>query len=230
MTEKSILVVAAHPDDEILGCAGRIAKHVDDGDVVHVLILAEGATARSSGRNTESLSSLLEDLRQAARNAADCLGVKSLSFAGYADNRMDGLDLLDVVKVVEARIEEVDPEIIYTHHGGDLNVDHQITHQAVLTASRPLPGARVRTVMVFETLSSTEWASPTSESFQPNIFVNISKQWVRKRQAIEAYDTEMRAFPHPRSEQALESLAKLRGSTCGCEMAEAFMLIRQVID
>ena len=170
-------------------------------------------------------------LRQAANKAAGILGARKVSFGDFPDNRMDGCELLDVIKVVEAKIAEIDPQIVYTHHGGDLNIDHNVTYQAVLTTCRPIPGQTQRTLMTFETVSSTEWADPVSApGFAPTVFVDITKQWDRKCDALEAYSVEMRAFPHPRSMQALEALATFRGSTCGRDRAEAFALVRQVIE
>ena len=225
-----ILVVAAHPDDEVLGCGGSIAKWTQSGDDVHVLILAEGATARDKTRDRESRKSELSQLVESTHEAGGILGVKSVTLLDFPDNRMDSLDLLDVVKEVEKFIEKLQPQVIVTHHGCDLNVDHQIVHQAVITACRPQPGYPVRRILSFEVSSATEWQSSTvGSSFVPNWFEDISKTLDMKIKALEAYQSEMREWPHARSIKAVEHLARWRGATVGCEAAEAFMLVRNFI-
>lgn len=225
MPTRRILVVAAHPDDEVLGLGGTLARHADQGDEIHILILAEGATSRQ-GEGAEAVA----HLRQVAARAAAILGARPPRFAGLPDNRMDSLDLLDVTQVVEAVVEEVKPDVVYTHHGGDLNRDHRVTHEAVVTACRPLPGAPRRALFAFETVSSTEWASPAvGEAFRPARFVDISASFDRKMRALAEYACEMRPFPHARSLLAVEALARLRGSQAGLDAAEAFVLLHEVL-
>lgn len=225
-----VLIVAAHPDDELIGCAGAIARHVDNGDDTAILIMAEGSTSRGKNRDLEKHKTQLKELMEQARKASKILGVEEIEFAGLGDNRMDSYDLLDIVKVIEEKIAKFRPTIVYTHHRGDLNIDHRVTHDAVLTACRPVNGEQPNKLMVFETLSSTEWNNPNVNSqFNPQIFINIKEQWPKKIAALSVYKTEMRNFPHPRSIDAIESLAKYRGSTCHFEYAEAFMLVRQSI-
>ncbi len=224
----TVLVVVAHPDDEVLGCGGVIARHAAEGTDVHVLIMAEGATARHAIRDGTGLA--IGALREAARQAANVLGAEPPRFAGLPDNRLDSVPLLDVVKTVEVVVGEVRPSIVYTHHGGDLNVDHRIVHQAVVTACRPLPESPVRSLYAFETVSSTEWASETlGQSFRPTRFVNIATHLDRKLQALESYTSEMRSFPHPRSRENVVALARHRGACAGFEAAEAFMVIRELV-
>ena len=231
MTQETVLVVAAHPDDEILGCGGRLAAHADRGDPVHVLILAEGVTSRSEARDPNSDAPAIAALRQAAEKALSILGGQSLCFGGFPDNRMDGVDLIDVTKKVEQSMAAVDPSIVYTHHAGDLNIDHQIAARATVTACRPLPERRACSVLAFETVSSTEWALPTpTNAFVPNVYADISGQLDRKLAALGAYKSEMRDFPHARSIEAVRALATKRGSECGRASAEAFMLLRSVFD
>jgi len=227
---KTILAVAAHPDDEVLGPGGTLARHAAQGDAVHVLLLSTGATARDQSRGASARGDELAALSAAARSVATVLGAAPPRFAGLPDNRMDSLDLLDVIKAVEEVVDELAPEIVFTHHGGDLNVDHRITHQAVVTACRPLPGASVRAIYGFETLSSTEWASADSTTpFQPQRFVDISQHLETKLRALAAYETEMRAFPHPRSTDGVSALARLRGATVGVAAAEAFRVVRELV-
>ncbi len=226
----TVLVVAAHPDDEILGCGGTLARHAAAGEAVHVLILAEGATARDERRSAQAHANELAALRQAAADAAACIGARPPRFAGFPDNRMDSLDLLDIVKAVETVVAETAPAVVYTHHGGDLNQDHRLTHQAVLTACRPLPGAPVRAIHAFETLSSSEWGSPMpGAGFVPSRFVDIGAQLETKLRALECYAAEMRPFPHARSRDNVTALARHRGASAGLPAAEAFVVLREIV-
>lgn len=222
----TILVVAAHPDDEVLGCGGTMARLAKAGEAVHVLIMAEGATSRADSRNVADHAAELDALRRAAAAAASILGAQPPRFAGFPDNRMDSVDLLDVVKAVEAVVAELSPHTVYCHWGADLNVDHRVVHEAVLTACRPLPGSPVRRILAWETTSSTEWGLAP---FAPDSFVGLDEDCLaRKRRALDCYASEMRPFPHARSVMAVEALARLRGSSVGLPAAEAFRLIRSV--
>ena len=227
--KNTILVVAAHPDDEVLGCGGSMAKWAQSGDNVHVLILAEGATARDKIRDTGAKKSELSQLAKSAHETGSILGVKSVNLLGLPDNRMDSLDLLDVVIKVEYYIEKFQPNAIVTHHGGDLNIDHQIALKAVITACRPQPSYPVKRILSFEVPSSTEWQSPNTKSiFIPNWFENITNTLDLKLKALDAYKSEMREWPHARSINAVKHLAHWRGASVGCEAAEAFMLVREI--
>ncbi len=226
----NILVVAAHPDDEVLGCGGTIVKHINQGDEVHVLILAEGITSRDTKRYRSNSKEELSELGIAAHKAHKIMGTSSLKLLDYADNRMDSVDLLDIVKTVEEEVKGKKPKIVYTHHHGDLNIDHQITHQAVLTACRPVPDQSVKKIYCFEVPSSTEWQSPSVDTvFIPNIYVDISDTLSLKLDALRAYESEMRAWPHIRSIKAVEHLVRWRGASMGMEAAEAFVLVRELI-
>lgn len=220
----TVLVIAAHPDDEILGPGGTLARHANDGEAVHVLIVAEGATAREGGGDVDAL-------KAAAAGAAKAIGIETPLMLGLPDNRLDTMALLDVIQPIEAAVREIAPATVYTHHGGDLNVDHRIVHQAVVTACRPLPGSTVKKLYGFETLSSTEWTTPAmGPAFNPTHFVDITETLAAKKTALECYKTEMRPFPHPRSMEAVEALARLRGSHAGLEAAEAFEIIFDIRD
>jgi len=224
-----VLVVAAHPDDEVLGCGGTIARHADAGDQVQVLIVAEGATSRQQHRDRSQATDELSALAQAAQQAGAILGAQGVELLGLPDNRLDSLDRLDLIKQIEERIARHQPQVVYVHHSGDVNIDHRRLHEAVVTACRPIPGQPVRRLLSFEVASSTEWQPPGSApAFQPNWFVDISAQWLRKREALEAYASEMRPWPHARSLEALEHLASWRGAQVGVEAAEAFCLLRQL--
>lgn len=223
----NVLVVAAHPDDEVLGCGGTMARHAASGDDVFALILGEGMMAREEKGEGAWTREAKERLRRDARKAASILGVRDVAFLDYPDNRMDTVPLLDIIRSIEESVRKSVPEIIYTHHPGDLNVDHGIVARSVLTATRPVPGCTVGEVCAFEVLSSTEWAFG-HESFRPNCFVDIEKHLGTKIDALRAYETEVQPYPHPRSVEAVTSLARRRGSQSGLMAAEAFCLLRRV--
>lgn len=226
---KNALVVAAHPDDEVLGCGGTMARMADEGWNVSVLILAEGATSRGDKRDRAGHASDLSALADCARRAAAILGAKDVELADFPDNRMDGVELLDVIKRVEQAIDRVRPTRVLTHRLGDVNVDHTVVHHAVAAACRPLPASSVAEVLYFEVASSTEWRfTHALPSFAPNFFVDVEASLDRKLRALEAYASEMCPFPHPRSIQAVEHLARWRGATVGRAAAEAFELGRRV--
>ena len=224
----AVLVVAAHPDDEVLGCGGAMARHAARGDAVHILILGEGAMARHATR-TKGARSEIEQLRRAAHRAARVVGARQLVLESFPDNRFDTVPLLDLIKAIERVKASVGPEIVYTHHGGDVNIDHRRVHEAVLTACRPRPRESVKRLLAFEVLSSTEWAHTVGTgAFRPDWYVDISKTLGKKLAACRAYRQEFRSFPHPRSLEAVETLARQRGVTAGLRRAEAFMTIRHI--
>ncbi|NLT94823.1 MAG: PIG-L family deacetylase [Clostridia bacterium] len=226
---KSVLVIAAHPDDEVLGCGGTIAKHVKNGDQVNVVILAEGLTSRSFIGGKEEFAEDLQKLKETAKKANKLLGVSSVLFSDYPDNRMDSLDRLDIIKEIEGLITRFKPDVIYTHHSGDVNIDHKRTHEAVITACRPFPGQTVKRILFFEVPSSTEWQiAGSAPYFMPNSFSDISETINIKLDALRIYNSEMRPWPHPRSIKAIEYLARWRGATVGMEAAEAFILGREI--
>jgi len=226
-----VLVVAAHPDDEVLGCGGTCARHADAGDQVQVSIVAEEATSRQEQRNCLQAGDELSFLEQAAQTAGLILGAPAVDeLLDLPDNRLDSLDRLDLIKRLEERIDRHQPQVVYVHHAGDVNVDHRQPYEAVVNACRPTPGHPVRRLLSFEVVSSSEW-QPTCSAppFQPNWFVDISAQWQRKREALVAYASEMRPWPHARSLQALKHLPRWRGAQVGVEPAEAFCLLRQLV-
>lgn len=225
-----VLVVAAHPDDEVLGAAGTIAWHRRRGDRVVVLILGEGLSARfptrqeALKRHRDGFARLRREMAQAHKH----LGVSQTVHEGFPDNRFDSVDLLDLVKAIETVKQRVRPQVIYTHHGGDLNIDHRLTFDAVLTACRPLPGESVERILSFEVLSSTEWAAPQSQRpFMPNVFIDISRFLDQKLRAMTCYKSELKSPPHPRSLVSIRHQACLWGAKAGVRAAEAFMLIRE---
>ena len=223
---RNILIVAAHPDDEVLGCGGAIARYTEENDKVHIIFMADGVSSRGSEKLNNGER---EERKQAAFSACGVLGVKNLHFLDFPDNRMDTLPLLDIIQPLERLIDEIKPDIVYTHHHCDLNIDHQITHRAVMTACRPLPTQCVKTILAFEVVSSTEWALESEKKFIPNYFITLSCEHVKKKlSAIQAYDKEMRAFPHVRSAENIENLMKVRGASVGVNLCESFEVIRLI--
>jgi len=223
------LLVSAHPDDEVLGCGASIAKWSSRGEEVHILIMAEGATSRTENRDIDLKSEELSLLAKSAQKAGEILGATSVKLLGFPDNRMDSLDRLDVIKAVEMEIDRLKPHTVVTHHSGDLNIDHRTVHEAVVTACRPQPNQSVRRLLTFEVPSSTEWQpAESNRPFQPNWFEDIIETIDRKIEALKVYELEMREWPHPRSLKNVENLARWRGSSVGCQAAEAFMLIREI--
>lgn len=221
----AVAVVVAHPDDEVLAFGGTICRHVDVGDTVYVLFVATGLASRKADGQV-SLEEL-QHLRRQAEAAGKVLGVTGMEFGDGPDNRMDTVALLDVVKRVERFLERTRAGIVYTHHAGDLNIDHEITARAVLTACRPQPGANVRMLYAGEVLSASEYTLPR-DRFVPTCYLGIGPYLERKCAALQCYADELRAWPHPRSVEAIRALAQLRGAESGMEAAEALVLIREV--
>lgn len=223
-----VLVVCSHPDDEIIGLGGTIKKKVLAGDEVRCLILGEGMTSRKDKRE-DTESEVLTLLQKQTLNAKKIIGYKEVIFSNLPDNRFDRIDLLDIVKIIEKEIIKFKPEIIYTHHYGDLNIDHQISFKAVLTATRPIGNYCVKEIYAFETYSSTEWNFQYNNCFKPNVFVDVEQTFKDKINAMKCYNTELCEFPHPRSIESLKLNAKRWGSVVGKNYVEAFELIRKVV-
>lgn len=221
----NVLCVAAHPDDEVLGAGGTLAKHVAEGDEVEVLLLSDGAMARFE-TETEAAAERRAERRAEAAAAGDILGVSDVTVLDYWGNQLDDVPLIDIVRDVESKIDAFRPNVIYTHHHGDLNVDHELVARAVRTAARPTAGSPVDRILSFETLSATEWGMPSPDNaFQPTTFVDVDEYLDRKIEAIDAYESEMRDRPHPRNAQAVRKNATLWGDKAGLYAAEPFELV-----
>nr|WP_239586955.1 PIG-L deacetylase family protein [Bacillus ectoiniformans] len=211
------MVIAAHPDDELLGSAGTLKRLVDQGSRVVSIITA-------NGRKEES-----HHIQKLARKANQVIGIKEVIFLEHPNLELEMIPLHVLTKEIENLINVYKPSKIFTHHYGDVNRDHQITFQAVLTAARPLPNKQPIELLTFETLSSSEWNIQTNDkSFKPNFFVDITSVIDQKIESLKHYDVEMRDFPHPRSYDGIRHLAHVRGMTVGVHYAEAFELIRSV--
>jgi LmbE family N-acetylglucosaminyl deacetylase len=226
---EKVLVIAAHPDDEILGCGGSIIEHIKQKDKVGIIIAAEGITSRDNSRNIKKREKEVQKLHFVSKKIAKNLKVNFIEFLQLPDNRLDSLDLLDLVKKIEKIIIKFKPKTIYTHHSGDLNIDHRLINNATITACRPYPGQTVEKVLTFEIPSSTNWAEAQKEStFIPNYYREITKSLKNKIKFLSMYKDEMRRWPHARSIKAVESLAHYRGSTIGVKSAEAFQVVRYI--
>ena len=228
---KKILLVVAHPDDELLGLGATMNKLIADYSCfVRVVILGEGITSRSDKRDLVKYKEELVIHKQNIKEAQDSIGYQELSVYDFPDNRFDTVALLDIIKVIEKEKVEFEPDIIFTHHGGDLNIDHQKTFEAVITATRPMEDEKVKTIITFETPSGTEWRSSTDpKHFIPNFFIEVSiKNLEAKIKGMESYEFEKREYPHPRSPESLKILAQQRGMSVGKFLAEAFVIIRSV--
>ncbi len=223
---KRILIVAAHPDDEVLGCGATVARLVKEGFEAFTLILGEGVTSRDKTRDIKKRGNELTELKKQILKANGALGVKDSFIYNFPDNRFDTVALLDIVKIIESIIEKIKPGIIFTHYENDLNIDHRIAYQAVLTAARPLPGQPVKEIYSFEIPSSTEYNYPYR--FSPEVFFEISKTLQYKLEAIKIYKSELRSFPHPRSIEGIKLNAQHWGMRAGLECAEAFKSVRLI--
>lgn len=222
---RDVLVIAAHPDDEVLGVGGSIARHTRRGDRVSVLIMTDGVTARHS---------MVEPQKAAARNACRVLGVQDLHFVDLPDQRLDGLPLLDVIQPIAGAIKARRPQVVYTHHGGDANQDHRTVFAATLVAVRPFGDNPVKRVLSYAVATSTEWAPPfPAWAFLPNVYTDIQDTLEDKINAFEAYretfESEVRPYPDPRSPEAVRLYAQATGVAVGLRAAEGFMLIRELV-
>ncbi|MBL75324.1 MAG: GlcNAc-PI de-N-acetylase [Chloroflexi bacterium] len=236
----NILVVAAHPDDEVLGMGGTIKKLTKNKNRVKIVIMATGIAARRSTNyqnstrynitenDQKTIKKQIMTVKSHAKKAAKLLGVTDIEFLDFPDNEMDTISNLELTKSVEHIIQKFKPEIVYTHTPFDVNVDHVCCYNAVLTATRPKKKTIVKKLLSFEVPSSTEWNF--TSVFTPNIFVDISKELSSKIKALECYKTELQEFPHPRSSKALESIGNRWGTVSGYLVAEAFSLIRSLED
>ena len=223
---KKILIVAAHPDDEVLGCFGTVARLIKEGYEAYTLILGEGKTSRDEKRVVEDRKEDIEILNSEILNANNIIGIKKVFIESFPDNRFDSVDLLDIIKVISKVKEEVQPVIIFTHYENDLNIDHQITYKAVITATRPMENECVKEIYSFEILSSTEWNYPLS--FVPDTFFEINDTIDLKLKAMSLYQSELCKYPHPRSLEGIELNAKYQGMRVGKKYIEAFKSIRVI--
>jgi N-acetylglucosamine malate deacetylase 1 len=223
----NVLILAPHADDEILGCGGVIRRHVIANDHVTVVVLTNASKGAPDLFTPESI----EAIRAEARAANSCLGVQSLIFADFPAPCLDQFPAFRLAEAIRALLVEARADTIYIPFHADLHVDHGRVHHAALVAARPTPGQTVRRIYCYETLSETEWAAPcANNAFLPVRYVDIEGQLDAKLAAMNAYASQLRPFPHPRSSEAIRALAMLRGSQCGRRAAEAFWVVREIVD
>jgi len=222
--KKQALVVAAHSDDEALGCGGTIASLAQQGWDVGVVFMTNGVGAR-----TDANAEQAKERAEASQKALAAMGARLLQAFDFPDNALDSVPLLQLAQAIEKVASGFDPSLVLTHFAHDLNVDHRLVHQAVLTAFRPMPGSSVRAILCFEVPSSTGWQSAASPAFQPTLSIDVTHSFAAKLAALLCYDVEMRPSPHPRSPEMVRALAQVRGSQCGVLLAEAFEVQRMII-
>jgi LmbE family N-acetylglucosaminyl deacetylase len=225
------MVVVAHPDDELLGLGASMNRLIKEYSIqTHVVILGEGITSRSDQRDTQKWKNDLSIHRNNIKTAQKCIGYHDVGIYDFPDNRFDTVALLDIIKVIEKEKMSFRPDVIFTHHGGDVNIDHQRTFEAVITACRPMQQESVRTIICFETPSGTEWRpSSDPKHFLPNFFVSFTEaNLAAKTKGMESYEFEKRKYPHPRSPEALKIQAQRWGVSVGHAFAEAFCIVRTI--
>ena len=222
--KKKILIIVSHPDDEILGCGGTIAKFINEGHNVKVYFTHEGSSARYKNFNDSGIEKQILSRQKMALKASKYLKYKVIEFGKNTnlDNRNYNF-LLNVKKIIKI-MSDYKPDLVYTHHPDDLNEDHRYTSKTVTNACRPNPILITCDIYFIEIPSSTEWS--LKNSFKPNVFVSIDKFYQKKIKALNCYKDEMRKAPHPRSQKNIEALSIYRGSQVGVDKAEAFELCR----
>lgn len=220
MTGKSVLVIAAHPDDEVIGAGGTIAAHAARGDSVVIAILTEGATVQFPG--DQSKVSLK---KEQALKAAEMLGAKDVFSGGFPDQHLDVTPVLEVNRFVEDVARKVNPQVIYTHHFADLNADHRVAYEAAAVMARPFSLASFERLLCYsvDTLTHAGMSTP-----QFNVYSDISETLELKLQAMRVYETELRDYPHPRSLEAMRYAALSKGAAVGLPAAEVFQLVLEV--
>jgi len=222
-----VLVIAAHPDDEVYGMGGTIAKLVAQGNEVHVLIVTDGCI--SQYRNDDNLEAILKRKQEEAQEANSILGVKCVHYGNLPDMGLDQVPHIQINQVIEELIQWLKPEVVYTHFYGDVNLDHQLVYKSTLVATRPIVGQCVKKLYAYCVPSSTEWSPQLANSvFTPNVFVEIEPYVLKKVEAIKSYVTELREYPHPRSVESVMKKDIVAGLQCGLKKCEFFMLIRQI--
>jgi LmbE family N-acetylglucosaminyl deacetylase len=231
LRNKKIMIVVAHPDDELLGLGATMNRLIKEENInTHVVILGEGITSRSDSRDPEKWKKELLVHRKNIKQAQESIGYHNVSIHDFPDNRFDTVALLDIVKFIETEKKSFQPDVIFTHHGGDVNIDHQRTFEAVITSCRPMENEKVLNIITFETPSGTEWrASSDPKHFIPNLFFSVNKENLESKiKGMESYEFEKRNYPHPRSPEALKIQAQRWGISIGKQYAEAFQVIRSI--
>lgn len=217
-----ILIIAPHPDDEVLGCEGTIVKHNLSGDEVHLCIVTKAYPPEWSEDE-------IKERKEEVLRVNQILGIRKTHFLDFPTVKLDTVPHKELDEAITRVANEVQPEVVYIPHRGDVNKDHRLVFDAAMVAVKPKPGSAIRKVLSYEILSETEWGAPFVENaFIPNVYVDISETLEIKLKAMSEYKLELKEFPHPRSLEAISTLAKIRGSTTGVRAAKAFMLVREI--
>ena len=228
-----IAIIAAHMDDEVLGCGGTIAKYNIEDHNIHVLVLTDSCSAGHrnvelipGSQGTTIVKEVISEKKAEFLAAMEVLGgYKSWKICDFPDMKLDTVPHIELNKVIESFIDEVQPEIVFTHHPGDINLDHRLVYESTMVAVRPVPGSPVKKVLCCESMYNNEW---NGQSFVPNTYIDISTTLSDKIAALEEYKSEIREWPHPRSILSIKHLACIRGAAVGFEAAEAFMMVRSI--
>ena len=223
------LVIAAHPDDEVLGMGGTVAKLTSEGKEVHLLIVTDGST--SQYKDSEDLEKIINDKKAETLNCANALGIKSVLYGGLPDMKLDVTPHIEVNAVIEKAIEEIAPDTVFTHFWGDVNMDHRCVYHSTMVAVRPTATQVVKNVYCYSVPSSTEWSPCVANTaFMPNVYVDISNGFLeRKCEGLNCYKTELRDYPHPRSIEHIKKQDNAEVLKVGVESAESFVLLRSVV-
>jgi LmbE family N-acetylglucosaminyl deacetylase len=224
-----VLVVVAHSDDETLGMGATIARHSEQGDEVRLIVMTNGVSARKAPSKKDALSGNDAEIRRnSLEKVAEILAINQIYQFEFPDNQMDSVTLLEIAQTIESVIKNYPADTIYTHSSCDLNIDHAITHKAVMTACRPQPHSSVKKIFSFEVRSATEWQASSKQQFIANYFIDITNYMDKKIQALHCYSQELRKFPHTRSIEAIQAQAITRGTSVGVAKAEAFYVERMI--
>ncbi len=224
-----LLVVAAHPDDEVLGCGGTLARARAKGASVSVLFLGEGIAGRFplGEYDTQEFKLQTQVRTEGAKKALRMLSIDDVKIGTRISCQFDTVPLVELTQEIESAIESFRPTLLLTHNPCEVNIDHRLTHSAVEAACRPTRAWIPKRILAFEIVCSGNWTFETA--FKPNVYVDVAEFWTRKLEAWHCYTEESRPFPFPRSDVGLETLARFRGMQCGLEMAEAFRVLRAVL-
>ena len=222
-----VLIIASHPDDEVLGCGGLISKQKKRGSDVRILFLGEGSSCRFDNIEDKEAIAAIKYRQTCAKKALEFLGIKEYYFNDLPCGRFDTIPIIEINKLIEKKIEEFRPDSVFTHSLNDANSDHRITFQSTLMSTRPGALNSVKSVFSYEVLSSSEWNF--SSSFLPNYFLELEEDdLTTKIEAMKFYDTETKPYPFPRSSEGIKTQAMMRGMQGGFKLAEAFQLIRKL--
>ena len=223
LMKKNVLILAPHPDDEVLGCGATIKKLSDEGNQLFVLVLTRGSSKFYSDEK-------ILNVRNEALQAHKLLGVKQTFFLDFPAPELDTVPLADISREISKVLSDNKINVLYLPHRGDIHNDHRVVFNAGLVAARPVDAFTVTEIYAYETLSETEWAAPfCDDAFIPTYFVNVENTLITKMEAIKCFKSQLKSFPNPRSVETIEALAKFRGATVGFKASEVFMVIRQII-